>query len=230
MPTGGWPLVFATPTLRPTVSARIALGRDTAQSVRGAPSASSIGIAKRAVTGAQIRSRVVAREGRTTLQPALQPQCNGPTTSSPLGRDTNGIFLRLTLIAMKDELLALARYAAFVGVITICLSGGLLWLLAPDPSHKVEPQPPVIPQKILDSIERKKPVPVQASPIAEAAKPVMAEVPVALSPAPPRKLETIRELKVTKRKAKRRASPTRPTMSAPASISVVTTGRTDFPY
>jgi hypothetical protein len=131
---------------------------------------------------------------------------------------------------MKDELFALARYAAFVGVVTICLTGGLLWLLAPDPSHKVEPQPPVIPQKILDSTERKKPVPVQASPTSDVAKPVMLEAPVALSPALAPKLETIRELKVTKRKAKRRASPTRPTMSAPASISVVTSGRTDFPY
>jgi hypothetical protein len=131
---------------------------------------------------------------------------------------------------MKDELLALARYAAFVGVVTICLGGGLVWLLAADPSHNDQPQPPVIPQKILDSIERKKPVPVQASPTSDAAKPVMLEAPVALSPALPPKLETIRELKVTKRKAKRRASPTRPTMSAPASINVVTSGRTDFPY
>ena len=131
---------------------------------------------------------------------------------------------------MKDELLALARYAAFVGVLAICLTSGLLWILAPDPSHNDQPQPPVIPQKILDSIERKKPVPVQVSPTSDAAKPVMLEAPVALSPALPPKLETIRELKATKRKAKRRASPTRPTMSAPASTSVVTSGRTDFPY
>ena len=131
---------------------------------------------------------------------------------------------------MKDELVALARYAAFVGVITICLSVGLMWLLAPDPSLKVEPQPPFIPQKILDSIERKKPVPVQLSPTADAAKPVMVEVSVALSPAPPRRLETIRELKSTRAKAKRPASRTRPAMSAPAPTSVVTTGRTDFPY
>ena len=44
---GEWHLAFATPTLRPTASARTAPGQDTAQSVRGAPSASSIGIAKR---------------------------------------------------------------------------------------------------------------------------------------------------------------------------------------
>ena len=131
---------------------------------------------------------------------------------------------------MKDELLALTRYAAFVGVLAICLGGGLLWLLAPDPSLKVEPRPPLIPQKILDSIERKKSVPVPVSPTADAVKPVMVDVPVALSPALPRKLETTRELRSTRPKAKRQASPTRPGLSPPAATRVVTTGRTDFPY
>lgn len=54
---------------------------------------------------------------------------------------------------MRDELLALARYGAFVGLIIICLGGGLLWLLAPDASYShVERRRSPIPQKILDSI------------------------------------------------------------------------------
>ena len=130
---------------------------------------------------------------------------------------------------MRDELLALARYGAFVGLIIICLGGGLLWLLAPDPSSNLEPKPRLIPQKILDSIERKKPVPAQVSSPADAAKPLMLETPVALSPALPRKLEITRELKPTKHKSKRRVTPNSP-ISPPTPTSVVTTGRTDFPY
>jgi type IV secretory pathway VirB10-like protein len=131
---------------------------------------------------------------------------------------------------MKDELRALTRYAVFVGLMTICLGGGLLWLLAPDPSHNPQPKPVVIPQKFLDSIERKKPIPVQVAATADAAKPVMLEAPASLTPSVPLQRQIVQELTPPKRKAKRPVSPARPSISASAPTSLVTTGRTDFPY
>jgi hypothetical protein len=131
----------------------------------------------------------------------------------------------------------LARYCAFVGVLTVGVVGGAVWLLRADPSSRAEARAPIIPQKMLDSIERKKPVPVQvvfASILKPEppAPPVMQEAPVSLP-----------KLAIPHRPAKAAAVPRRapdarrpvPSVAtaeaaAPAAAVVVSTARTDFPY
>ena len=54
----------------------------------------------------------------------------------------------------------LLSYIAAVGLIVAGLAAGSVWLLRSDSSMRAEAKAPVVPQKFLDSIERKKPVPV----------------------------------------------------------------------
>jgi hypothetical protein len=131
-------------------------------------------------------------------------------------------------------LAGLASYCAFVAVLCLGVMAGSAWLLRSDPSIKAEARAPVIPQKILDSIERKKPVPIAVAapaPTLEPVVPVMQEAPVSLPKLalPP----TTREVtERPQRPKKRRSTSTVTAVQAPATppAAVVSTGRTDFPY
>jgi hypothetical protein len=132
-------------------------------------------------------------------------------------------------------LTGLLSYCAFVGVLAIGVMAGGAWLLRADPSLKAEAKAAVIPQKILDSIERKKPVPIPvvAAPILrpERPAPLLQEAPVSLPtvaiPQRPAKAVTVRSAKPKKR----HSTPPVTTVEAPVSSAArVSTARTDFPY
>ena len=92
----------------------------------------------------------------------------------------------------------------------------------------------MVPQKILDSIERKKPVPVDVVAPVQPAAPAMQEAPASL-PQPVVRRQTIREVSSPAPKAKKRQSASSGIEisagpAAPAAFAPVTTSRTDFPY
>jgi hypothetical protein len=53
-------------------------------------------------------------------------------------------------------------YITVIGALVLGLGAGSMWLISPEPTMKAEAKAPVVPQKFLDSIERKKPVSVDA--------------------------------------------------------------------
>src|SRR5690242_8014379 len=137
----------------------------------------------------------------------------------------------------------LASYCAFVGVLAVGVVGGGAWLLRPDPSMTAEARAPVIPQKMLDSIERRKPapIPVVAAPILrpEPPAPVMQEATVSLPmmaiPHRPAKVVSARSSKQKKRRptlvvARAQALVPATAQAAAPAAAVVSTARTDFPY
>jgi hypothetical protein len=132
-------------------------------------------------------------------------------------------------------LVGLVSYCAFVGLLAFGVMAGSGWLLRSDPSTKAHVRARVIPQKILDSIERKKPIPIAVAapaPIPTPAAPVMQEAPVSLPnvAAPPRSTRAVATARPQKLK-KRHATPLVTTVQAPVpSAAVVSTVRTDFPY
>ena len=128
----------------------------------------------------------------------------------------------------------IVRYIAAVGLLVVGLAAGSVWLLKPDLAIRAEARVPVVPQKILDSIERKKPVPVDVVAPVQPAAPAMQEAPASL-PQPVVRRQTIREVSSPAPKAKKRRSASTgieisagPT--APAAFAPATTSRTDFPY
>jgi hypothetical protein len=130
----------------------------------------------------------------------------------------------------------LLSYLTAVGLLVLGLGAGSVWLLSPDPTMKAEAKAPIVPQKFLDSIERKKPVPVDVVAPVQAVVPVMQESPVSL-PQPILRREAIREVSRPVPKPKRRQSASGPmSMEAPgeparlSAAAPVTTSRTDFPY
>jgi hypothetical protein len=128
----------------------------------------------------------------------------------------------------------LFSYIAAIGLIVVGLAGGSVWLLKPDSSMRAEAKAPIVPQKFLDSIERKKPVPADIVAPVSAAQPVLQEAPASL-PQPALRRQTIREVSSPAPKAKKRQSASRPhevsvAPTTPANFAPVTTSRTDFPY
>jgi len=67
----------------------------------------------------------------------------------------------------------LLSYLTAVGLLVLGLGAGSVWLLSPDPTMKAEAKAPIVPQKFLDSIERKKPVQVDVVAPVQAVVPVM---------------------------------------------------------
>ena len=63
----------------------------------------------------------------------------------------------------------LLGYITVVGLLVLGLAAGSMWLISPEPTMKAEAKAPVVPQKFLDSIERKKPVSVDVVAIVRAA-------------------------------------------------------------
>jgi hypothetical protein len=127
-------------------------------------------------------------------------------------------------------------YITVIGALVLGLGAGSMWLISPEPTMKAEAKAPVVPQKFLDSIERKKTVSVDAVAPVPAAVPAMQEAPASL-PQPVVRRETIREVSRPAPKAKRRQSAAGPapvevpTASAGRAASApVSTARTDFPY
>lgn len=125
----------------------------------------------------------------------------------------------------------LLAYVAVTGGVFVGLVSGVMWFVQPDPRYKGEARAAVIPPRIADSIERKKP-PVRPAE-SEAPKPVMHEANVALTPAPQPKFN-IREMRSPPPQARQRRLPrdVRPVREIPPAPAapVVTTARTDFPY
>ena len=130
----------------------------------------------------------------------------------------------------------LLGYITVVGLLVLGLAAGSMWLISPEPTMKAEAKAPVVPQKFLDSIERKKPVSVDVVAPVRAAVPAMQESPASL-PQPVVRRETIREVSRPAPKTKKRQSvfgpmpvevPVAP--AARAASAPVTTSRTDFPY
>jgi len=128
----------------------------------------------------------------------------------------------------------LLSYAFAIGVLCAGLIGGVMWLVQPGAatSHEVRAAP--IPPRIADSIERRKPIPVQESEPAPA-KPVMTDANVSLTPAPVRPFK-IRELNPPpKQHRKPRGETAVAAASAPAAAirtaaPAVSTARSDVPY
>jgi hypothetical protein len=128
----------------------------------------------------------------------------------------------------------LLSYIAAIGLIVVGLAGGSVWLLRPDSSIRAEAKAPIVPQKLLDSIERKKPVPADIVAPVPAAQPALQEAPASL-PQPALRGQAIREASSPAPKAKKRQPASRSrgvsvTPAAPAAFAPVTTSRTDFPY
>ena len=130
----------------------------------------------------------------------------------------------------------LLGYITVVGVLVLGLAAGSMWLISPEPAMKAEAKAQVVPQKFLDSIERKKPVSVDVVAPVQAAVPAMQEAPASL-PQPVVRRQTIREVSRPAPKAKRRQSASGPmpievpaTPTSRAASAPVTTSRTDFPY
>ena len=128
----------------------------------------------------------------------------------------------------------LLGYITVVGLLVLGLAAGSMWLISPEPTMKAEAKAPVVPQKFLDSIERKKPVSVDVVAPVRAAVPAMQESPASL-PQPVVRRETIREVSRPASKAKKRQSvfgpmPVEVPPAARAASAPVTTSRTDFPY
>jgi hypothetical protein len=130
----------------------------------------------------------------------------------------------------------LFTYITAIGVLVLGMGAGGMWLIRPEPGMKAEAKASVVPQKFLDSIERKKPIAVGGVAPVLAAGPVMQESPAAL-PQPVAPRQTIREVSRPVPKAKRRQSasgsmpvevPVAP--AGRAASAPVTTSRTDFPY
>ena len=128
----------------------------------------------------------------------------------------------------------LLGYITVIGLLVLGLAAGSMWLISPEPTMKAEAKAPVVPQKFLDSIERKKPVSVDVVAPVRAAVPAMQESPASL-PQPVVRRETIREVSRPAPKAKRRQSGPMPVAvpvvpAVRAASAPVTTSRTDFPY
>jgi len=140
-----------------------------------------------------------------------------------------------SLASVMRTLGALIGYGTAVVLLISGLAAGSAWLARPDPMLKADARLPVVPQKILDSIERKKPVPIDVGPVrpAEGAQPVMQEAPASL---PQRAIgrETIRVLSAPSSKARTRQRTVPPVAAqnspVPAQRSRVISTRTDFPY
>jgi len=128
----------------------------------------------------------------------------------------------------------LLSYALAVGVLCAGLIGGVLWLIQPGSAISHEARAATIPPRIAESIERRKPIPVQASEPAPA-KPVMTEANASLTPAPVHQFK-IRELNPPpKQHRKPRGETAVAAASAPAAAirtaaPAVSTARSDVPY
>ena len=126
----------------------------------------------------------------------------------------------------------LLSYVVAISALCAGLIGGAMWLIQPGGAISHEARVAPIAPRIAESIERKKPFPVQVSEPAPA-KPVMTESKASLTPAPVRPLQ-IRELTPpTKHKRKPRGETAiaqqTPGAAVPA-VTAVTTARSDVPY
>ena len=125
----------------------------------------------------------------------------------------------------------LFSYVVAISVLCAGLIGGVMWLIQPDPAISYEARAAPISPRIADSIERKKPIPVQESEPAPA-KPVMTEANVLLTPAPVRSFQ-IRELAPPPKHKRKPRGETAVAQQAPGALAraaTVSTARSDFPY
>jgi hypothetical protein len=132
--------------------------------------------------------------------------------------------------AIMGTLFAIVGYLVVSPLMLFGLTEGARWIAKPDPTLTVAaPRPPsVIPPRIAESIERKKPFVPDPRP-SEDAKPVMIESYVSLPKDTPK--VRIREVAVPKTSRPRKRSGPRPSVNeyAPQSTAAVR-GRSDNPY
>jgi hypothetical protein len=127
----------------------------------------------------------------------------------------------------------LVSYALAIGVLFSTLVGGVMWLVQPGPAISREARAAPIPPRIADSIERRKPIPVEEH-RPEPVKPAMQEANVSLAPTPMRSTK-IRELSAPVTQTRKRRSEqagVRETraVSTPSPAATISTARSDFPY
>jgi hypothetical protein len=127
----------------------------------------------------------------------------------------------------------LLSYAIAIGVLFSTLVGGVMWLVQPGPAISQEARAVPIPPRIVDSIERKKPIPVEER-RPEPVKPAMQEANVSLAPAPVHSTK-IREpsapvTQARKRRSEQVVAREAPAVSASSPARTVSTARSDFPH
>lgn len=134
-------------------------------------------------------------------------------------------------------LAGLATYVATVVLLVFGVAAGGAYLLQPDVTAKAEAKPRQIPQKILDSIERKKPIVMDVPAPARLERPVVKIPDVALvEKAAPRQIIREVSLPVPERPSRKRVARKSTPPNGPQITPVTTTpvpvvvGRTDFPY
>ena len=123
-------------------------------------------------------------------------------------------------------------YIAAVGILCAALVGGAMRLIAPGAAIPQETRVAPIPPRLAESIERKRPVPVQEPDYRpEPAKPAMTEAAVSLTPAPVRSFK-IRELTPPAKQQRKPRAEQGVAQAAPpaAPAAIVTTARSDVPY
>jgi hypothetical protein len=132
----------------------------------------------------------------------------------------------------------LLSYALAVGVPFSALVGGVMWLVQPGPAISQEARPAPLPPRIADSIERKKPIPVEEPRIEERrpepVKPAMQEANVSLAPAPvysPRtRVLSPPVMRPRQRRTEQAVAREAPAVSVSSRATTVSNGRSDSPY
>ena len=127
----------------------------------------------------------------------------------------------------------LLSYTLAIGVLCAGLIGGVMWLIQSGAAIPHEARAATIPPRIAESIERRKPIPVQQSEPAPA-RPAMTEANVSLAPAPVHPIK-IRELNPPPKQHRKPRGETAVANAAPAAAirtaaPVVSTARTDVPF
>ena len=127
----------------------------------------------------------------------------------------------------------LLSYVVAISALCAGLIGGAMWLMQPGGAISHEARVAPIAPRIAESIERKKPFPVQVSEPAPA-KPVMTESKASLTPAPVRPFK-IRELNPPPKQHRKPRGETAvadvaPTAAIRTTAPVVSTARTDVPF
>ena len=124
-------------------------------------------------------------------------------------------------------------YAAAAAAMMFGMLGAASWLIAPDPTLTAQVRAsPVLPRRIVESIERRNTplpsFPEEASVMRPVSQPMMKEAPVALTAVPKFTVKDLPVARSKKASRKPRIEPAATAQDTPAPL--LPTARTDFPY